>query len=81
MPRRAATEKEQLASDLLAVLDALDLERVRLVGHDWGGFAAFLACLRAPERFERFCCPRHHHPVAARVALADGVRCARSTSR
>ena len=49
-------EKEQLASDLLALLDSLELERVRLVGHDWGGFAAFLACLRAPERFERFCC-------------------------
>jgi pimeloyl-ACP methyl ester carboxylesterase len=47
-------EKEQLASDLLATLDALGLERVVLVGHDWGGFAGFLACLRAPERFERF---------------------------
>jgi pimeloyl-ACP methyl ester carboxylesterase len=49
-------DKEQLASDLLAVLDALELERVRMVGHDWGGFAAFLAAFRAPERFERFCC-------------------------
>ena len=49
-------EKEQMASDLLALLDALELDRVRLVGHDWGGFAGFLACLRAPERFERFCC-------------------------
>ena len=49
-------EKEQLASDLLALLDALELERVRAVGHDWGGFATFLACLRQPERFERFAC-------------------------
>ena len=49
-------EKEQLASDLLALLDALGLESARVVGHDWGGFAAFLACLRSPERFERFCC-------------------------
>jgi pimeloyl-ACP methyl ester carboxylesterase len=49
-------EKEQLASDLLALLDALELQRVRLAGHDWGGFSGFLACLRAPERFERFCC-------------------------
>jgi pimeloyl-ACP methyl ester carboxylesterase len=47
---------EQLASDLLALLDALGHDRVRLVGHDWGGFAGFLACMRAPERFERFCC-------------------------
>ena len=49
-------EKEQMASDLLALLDTLQLDRVRIVGHDWGGFAAFLACLRAPERFLRFCC-------------------------
>jgi pimeloyl-ACP methyl ester carboxylesterase len=51
---RDGYEKEQLASDLLATLDALELDRVVLVGHDWGGFAGFLACLRAPERFERF---------------------------
>ncbi len=36
------------------MLDALGLERVKLVGHDWGGWIGFLLCLRAPERFERF---------------------------
>ncbi|HEX4106515.1 MAG TPA: alpha/beta hydrolase [Solirubrobacteraceae bacterium] len=47
-------EKEQLADDVLGVLDALGLRRVKLVGHDWGGWVGFLLCLRAPERFERF---------------------------
>lgn len=46
-------EKEQLASDMLAVLDALAIERATWVGHDWGGWAGFLAALRAPERIER----------------------------
>jgi pimeloyl-ACP methyl ester carboxylesterase len=46
--------KEQLATDLLGTLDALDLPRVRLVGHDWGGWTGFLACLREPARFERY---------------------------
>jgi pimeloyl-ACP methyl ester carboxylesterase len=46
-------EKERLADDVLAVLDALELGRVRLVGHDWGGWVGYLLCLRAPERFER----------------------------
>ena len=55
-------EKEQFATDLLNLLDALELERVRLVGHDWGGFAGFLACLRAPERFERFLALDIVHP-------------------
>jgi pimeloyl-ACP methyl ester carboxylesterase len=52
-PRRGY-EKENLASDVLAVLDELGLERVKLVGHDWGGWVGFLLCLRAPQRFERF---------------------------
>ena len=47
-------EKEELATDVLAVLDELGLERVKLVGHDWGGWIGFLLCLRAPQRFERF---------------------------
>jgi pimeloyl-ACP methyl ester carboxylesterase len=47
-------EKEELASDVLAFLDELGLERVKLVGHDWGGWIGFLLCLREPERFERF---------------------------
>ncbi|MGE0067196.1 MAG: alpha/beta fold hydrolase [Solirubrobacterales bacterium] len=46
--------KEEMADDVLAVLDALGLERVKLVGHDWGGWIGFLLCLRAPQRFERF---------------------------
>ncbi len=46
--------KENMAADVLAVLDELGLERVKLVGHDWGGWIGFLLCLRAPQRFERF---------------------------
>lgn len=43
--------KEDVASDVLALLDALGLDRVGLVGHDWGGYIGHLLCLRAPERF------------------------------
>jgi pimeloyl-ACP methyl ester carboxylesterase len=46
--------KEELAGDILALLDVLGLERIRLIGHDWGAFVGFLLCLRAPERFESF---------------------------
>ena len=62
-------EKEQLATDLLAVLDALELDRVLLVGHDWGGLAGFLACLRAPERFSRFLALGILHPWPRRPGL------------
>jgi pimeloyl-ACP methyl ester carboxylesterase len=46
-------DKEQLAADVLALLDAMQIERTALVGHDWGGWIAQLIALRAPERVER----------------------------
>jgi pimeloyl-ACP methyl ester carboxylesterase len=55
-------DKEEMATDVLAVLDALRLSRVKLVGHDWGGWIGFLACLRAPERFQRFLVLNAPHP-------------------
>ncbi len=55
-------QKEQLATDVLALLDALELDSVRLVGHDWGGFAGFLMCLRAPERIRRYLALNIIHP-------------------
>ena len=48
-----AYDKETLASDVLALLDALGIERTTLVGHDWGGWTSQLIALRAPERVER----------------------------
>jgi pimeloyl-ACP methyl ester carboxylesterase len=42
--------KSTFAADVLALLDADGLDRVRLIGHDWGGFAAFLLALEHPER-------------------------------
>ncbi|MFL5873834.1 MAG: alpha/beta fold hydrolase [Solirubrobacterales bacterium] len=46
--------KEDMADDVLAVLDALGIERVKLVGHDWGAWIGFLLALKAPQRFERY---------------------------
>jgi pimeloyl-ACP methyl ester carboxylesterase len=55
-------EKEQFASDVLAALDELGVERFKLVGHDWGGFASFLMALRAPDRVERLLALSIIHP-------------------
>ena len=62
---RTGYDKEQLATDLLGLLDALDLPRVQLVGHDWGGWTGFLACLRAPERFSSYLALSIPHPFQA----------------
>ncbi|MDT5018990.1 MAG: hypothetical protein QOD39_5150 [Mycobacterium sp.] len=42
--------KEDVASDVLALMDALGLDRVLLVAHDWGAYIAWLMVLRAPKR-------------------------------
>jgi pimeloyl-ACP methyl ester carboxylesterase len=62
----AGYEKEQLASDMLAVLDALQIERATWIGHDWGGWTGFLAALRAPERIERMLALCIPHPWVER---------------
>ena len=66
--------KESLAFDAIALLDALGLERVGLMGHDWGGYIGFLLCLRAPERIERLLALNTGHPLSEPSARrAPGV--------
>jgi pimeloyl-ACP methyl ester carboxylesterase len=55
-------EKEEVASDVLALLDELGLRQVVLVGHDWGGYIGHLMALRAPERFSAFLSLNIAHP-------------------
>jgi pimeloyl-ACP methyl ester carboxylesterase len=59
-------EKQQLTCDLLGVLDALEVERVTWVGHDWGAWTGFLAALGAPERLERLLALCIPHPWTPR---------------
>ena len=55
-------DKEQLATDVLALLDELGLERVSVLAHDWGAWVAFLIALRAPERIDRMVLLNIPHP-------------------
>ena len=60
------------ARDLIALLDALELERVDLAGHDWGGYTSLLLAARHPERFRRVVAISTPHPwvrVTPRLAL------------
>lgn len=41
---------ETYATDALALLDALEIERAWLVGHDWGALASLLLAIQHPER-------------------------------
>jgi len=50
------------AADILALLDALGLRRVRLIAHDWGAHAAFMAALEAPNRVSHLLAVNAAHP-------------------
>jgi pimeloyl-ACP methyl ester carboxylesterase len=70
-------EKQQLTDDLLGVLDALDVQRVTWVGHDWGAWTGFLAALRAPKRLERLlalCIPHPWTPPRLRQLALLGYQ-------
>jgi len=43
-----------LVADLVALLDALHIDKVRLVAHDWGAGIAWTLAMRHPERVERY---------------------------
>ncbi len=42
----------ELVGDLVGLLDALELERATVVGHDWGSIVAWSAAVMAPTRVE-----------------------------
>jgi pimeloyl-ACP methyl ester carboxylesterase len=44
----------QLVADVVALLDALELDDVRVMAHDWGALVGFLLCLDHPQRVQRF---------------------------
>jgi len=62
--------KEDVANDVQALMDAMGLDKVLLVGHDWGAFVGYRMVLRAPERFDGFLALNMAHPwITARNVL------------
>jgi pimeloyl-ACP methyl ester carboxylesterase len=51
-----------LAEDVLALLDALGLDRARLMAHNWGGLVGFRMCLLAPGRVRSYLALNIVHP-------------------
>ena len=45
--------KSDFAADIVALLDHEGIDRARVMGHDWGGYTAFLLALDHPERVQR----------------------------
>ena len=58
--------------DIIALLDALGIERTDLAGHDWGGFTSLLLAARHPDRVRKVVAFSTPHPwleITPRLAL------------
>lgn len=66
----------ELTGDLVALLDALDIEKAIFVGHDWGGFVSWAMPVLHPDRVAGMvgvCTPYMPFPsVAVHTATVNG---------
>ncbi len=67
----AAYAIEELADDVLALLDSLGRERVHLVGHDWGASVAWWVAGHHPERLHSLTALSVPHLAAFGRALVE----------
>jgi pimeloyl-ACP methyl ester carboxylesterase len=58
-------------ADLVAILDALEIQQARVVGHDWGAAVVWLLAALQPDRVERIVAMSVGHPGARRRSIAD----------
>jgi len=66
-----AYQTDRVVEDLFALADALGIGAFTLVGHDWGGAAAWLAALRDPQRVRRLAIVNAPHPLIFQRTLID----------
>ena len=71
----AAYRLEHVRDDVLAMLDALGIDRARVVGHDWGAIVGWMLCMEAPQRIEQYVALSVGHPAAfARAGVEQTLR-------
>ncbi len=61
-PRVRDYRLDLLVDDIVGLLDALGIAKVRLVAHDWGAVIGWQLALRHPGRIERYCALSVGHP-------------------
>jgi pimeloyl-ACP methyl ester carboxylesterase len=62
-----------IVEDLFALADALPIESFAVVGHDWGGAAAWAAAIKGDPRIERLGIVNSPHPVIFQKSLIESA--------
>ena len=60
---------DKLTDDIFGLIDALDYERVNLVGHDWGAIVSWIFAFKHPERLHKLGILNAPHPLVMRRFL------------
>jgi pimeloyl-ACP methyl ester carboxylesterase len=69
-PRKLREYKpDVLARDVVGMIDDADRNRAFVVGHDWGGLAAWQTAIRHPDRVARLAILNAPHPKAFREVI------------
>jgi pimeloyl-ACP methyl ester carboxylesterase len=59
----------ELVNDIVGLIDALDYEKVNLVGHDWGAAVAWALAISNPKRLHRLSIMNVPHPAVMSAFL------------
>jgi pimeloyl-ACP methyl ester carboxylesterase len=62
---------DKIVADVMALADALEIGDFTLVGHDWGGAAAWLAALTHPLRVKRLVIVNAPHPLIFQKSVIE----------
>lgn len=60
---------QHLVEDMLGLIDALEYEKVNIVGHDWGALVAWMLAIQQPKRLHRLGIINVPHPAVMRRFL------------
>ncbi len=64
---------DELALDVLGLINAAGVDRCYLVGHDWGGAVAWWLAMRYPERVSKLAILNMPHPVVMLRSLTRNL--------
>jgi pimeloyl-ACP methyl ester carboxylesterase len=68
-PARRDYRLNELVDDVVALVDAAGIDRVHLVGHDWGGGVAWMVAATRPDRLHSLTVVSAPHPRAVVTAM------------
>jgi|AntDeeMetagen134_2_1112570.scaffolds.fasta_scaffold00058_10 pimeloyl-ACP methyl ester carboxylesterase len=68
----ASYQLDELAADIVGLIDACGRERAIVAGHDWGAAVAWWLGLNYPDRLSQLCIVNVPHPTVFEETLREG---------